>query len=111
MAIAPVSVQLRALVLTDAEKQARWRERHIRRGQRAQRIVNILMRRQLLDEHVAASRRPAALRHRPRRIRCARLAQEGAIGSRALASSQCGATPEIKILRLPRGCRRKPSQV
>jgi hypothetical protein len=42
------------MALSNAEKQARWRERHIDKRRRAQRMVNLLMRKQLTDEHVAA---------------------------------------------------------
>jgi hypothetical protein len=40
------------MVLSNAEKQARWREKHIERRHRAQRIVNLLVRKTLTDEHV-----------------------------------------------------------
>jgi hypothetical protein len=42
------------MALSNAEKQARWRERNIEKRRRAHRIVNLLMRKQLTDEHVAA---------------------------------------------------------
>jgi len=38
------------MVLSNAEKQARWRERHIARRRDAQRIVNLLVRKHLTDE-------------------------------------------------------------
>jgi hypothetical protein len=40
------------MALTNAEKQARWRERHIVKRRSAQRIVNLLVRRQLTDVHI-----------------------------------------------------------
>jgi hypothetical protein len=40
------------MVLTNAEKQARWRERHIGKRREAQRIVNLLVRKTLTDQHV-----------------------------------------------------------
>jgi hypothetical protein len=38
------------MALTVAERQARWRERHIRKRREAQRIVNLLARKSLTDE-------------------------------------------------------------
>jgi hypothetical protein len=38
--------------LTNAEKQRRYRERHIKKRRDAQRIVNLLMRKQMTDEHI-----------------------------------------------------------
>src|SRR5262249_6005783 len=40
------------MVLTNAEKQARWRERHIAKRRDAQRIVNLLVRKSVTDAHV-----------------------------------------------------------
>jgi hypothetical protein len=40
------------MALTNAEKQARWRERHIVKRRNVQRIVNLLVRRQLTDAHI-----------------------------------------------------------
>jgi len=40
------------MALTNAAKQARWRERHIAKRRNAQRIVNLLVRKTLTDEHV-----------------------------------------------------------
>jgi len=42
------------MALSNAEKQARWRERHIGKRRNAQRIVNLLVRKHLADEHVIA---------------------------------------------------------
>jgi hypothetical protein len=38
--------------LSNAEKQARWRERHIGKRRAAQRIVNLLVRQDLTEKHV-----------------------------------------------------------
>jgi hypothetical protein len=38
--------------LTSAEKQRRYREKHIKKRRDAQRIVNLLLRKQLTEEHV-----------------------------------------------------------
>jgi hypothetical protein len=40
------------MVLTNAEKQARWRERHIRKRREAQLIVNLLVRKRLTDADI-----------------------------------------------------------
>jgi hypothetical protein len=40
------------MVLTNAEKQARWRERHIGKRRDTQRIVNLLVLKHLTDDHV-----------------------------------------------------------
>jgi hypothetical protein len=40
------------MALTNAEKQARWRERHISKRRDAQRIVNLLVRKTVADQHV-----------------------------------------------------------
>jgi hypothetical protein len=40
------------MVLTNAEKQARWRERHIGKRRAAQRIVNLLVLKHLTDDQV-----------------------------------------------------------
>jgi hypothetical protein len=40
------------MVLSNSEKQARWRERHIAKRRNAQRIVSLLLRRDLTDEHI-----------------------------------------------------------
>jgi hypothetical protein len=40
------------MVLTNAEKQARWRERHISKRRAAQRIVNLLVLKHLTDDQV-----------------------------------------------------------
>src|SRR5262245_37990763 len=40
------------MALSNAEKQARWREKHIAKRRDAQRIVNLLVRKQLTDDHV-----------------------------------------------------------
>jgi hypothetical protein len=42
------------MALSNAEKQARWRERHLAQRRNAQRIVNILVRKTLTDEHIEA---------------------------------------------------------
>src|SRR5215472_3523973 len=40
------------MALSNAEKQARWRERHILKRRAALRIVNLLVRKHLADTHV-----------------------------------------------------------
>jgi hypothetical protein len=40
------------MALTNAEKQARWRERHIMKRRDAQRIVNLLVRKHLTGAHI-----------------------------------------------------------
>jgi hypothetical protein len=40
------------MALTNAERQARWRERHIMKRRDAQRIVNLLMRKHRTDDHI-----------------------------------------------------------
>ena len=40
------------MAMTNAEKQARWRERHIAKRRNAQRIANLLMRKRYTDEHI-----------------------------------------------------------
>jgi len=39
--------------LTNAEKQARWREKHVRQRRSAQRVANLLVKRSLSDDDVA----------------------------------------------------------
>lgn len=41
------------MALTNAEKQARYGERHIGKRRNAQRIVNLLLRKHLTPEHTA----------------------------------------------------------
>jgi len=40
------------MVLSNAEKQRAWRERHIWKRRTAHRIVNLLIRKQRTDKHV-----------------------------------------------------------
>jgi hypothetical protein len=40
------------VALTNTERQTRWREKHIVRRRTAQRIVNLLVRQSMTDEHV-----------------------------------------------------------
>jgi hypothetical protein len=61
------------MALTNAEKQARWREKHIRRRRDADRVATLLVRTNWPDGHVeeiAGALRPFSTR-RQRLPRCA----------------------------------------
>jgi len=45
-------VTQRQMVLTNAQRQARWRERHIRKRRAAQRVVHLLLRKYRTDVHI-----------------------------------------------------------